>query len=342
MKKSIWTILFSTVFLFTAYSQSGEVEQIVQKGIELYDEGDYKGAVEQYKKALKIDKESPLANYEIAMAYYALKDYENAVKYSDNVINAKADLMEQAYIINGSALDLQGKSKEAIKVYTKAIKAFPKSHLLCYNLALTHYKLKDYKKTESAIQDALKINPGHSSSHLLLAYLMSDQGSRVKTLLALYNFLLVEPTGNRAESAFELLTDELQKGVKKGDDNSISITLTDNGESDEFQAAELMLSLLAASDGLEENEGKTEYELFTSNNESFFAVLGELKKDSKGFWWEFYVDFFYAMKNEGHVEAFSYYISLSKGDENIDKWLESNSEKLDAFSNWYSEYKRKF
>lgn len=342
MKKSIWTILLFTVFIFNAYGQSEEVEKFVRRGIELYEEGDYKGAIDQYKKALKIDKESPLANYETAMAYFALKEYENAIEYSDKVIDAKSDFIEHSYIIKGSALDLTGKTKEAIKAYTKAIQDYPKSHLLHYNLALTHYKLKDFKKAESAVQGALKANPGHSSSHLLLAYMMNDQGSRVKTLLALYNFLLVEPTGDRAESAFERLSNELQKGVKKGDDNTISITLTDNGESDEFQAAELMLSLLAASGGLEENEGKTEYELFTANNESFFAVLGELKKDSKGFWWEFYVDFFYAMKNEGHIEAFSYFISQSKNDENISKWLEENTTKFEALSNWYSEYERKF
>lgn len=342
MKKTIGALLFFAVCSFNVQAQSGEVEQLVKEGIEQYDNGDYKAAIATYKKALKLDKESTLVNYEIAMAYFAQEDYEKAIEHSDVVIDAKADLIEESYIIKGSALDLLGKPKEAIKAYNKAIKDYPKSHLLCYNLGLTYYKMKDFKEAEDAVQKALKNNPEHASSHLLLGYMMSESGQRAKSLLALYNFLLLEPGGKRGATAFEVLMEETNKGVKKGDDNTINITLSDNGQSDDFMAAELMLSLLAASGDLEENKEKTEYELFTSNIESFFAVLGELGEDKNGFWWDFYVDFFYTMKNEGHVEAFSYYIAQSKEDTQIGTWLEANTAKFEAMSNWYAGYERKF
>lgn len=342
MKKTIKTILIFTVFICKAYGQSNELQNFVDQGVKLYDNGDYKGAIEQYKNALKIDKKSDLVNYEISLTYTALKEYEKAIEHSENVISNKKDYVDQAYIIKGSALDLLGKSKEAIKTYKVAIKEYPNNHLLYYNLAYTSYNLKEYKDAEGALQIALKIKPSHASSHLLLGYVMSDQGNRVKSLLAVYNFLLLEPKGNRAKSANELLNYELQKGVKKENEKSTTITLTDNKESDEFRAAELMLSFLEASKSIEKNENKTEYELFADNTKSFFSVLGELKKDNRGFWWNYYVDFFYAMTNDNHIETFSYYINQSKEDEKISSWLKNNKDKVDAFSKWFLNYNRKF
>lgn len=342
MKKTIKTILIFALFICQAYGQTNELQNYVDQGVKLYDHGDYFGAIEQYKKALQIDKNSPLANYEISSTYFALKEYEKAIEHCDRIISAKSNYVDQAYVLKGSALDLSGKSKEAVKTYVKAIKEFPNNHLLYYNLALTFYNLKEYKDAEVALQNALKIKPSHASSHLLLGYVMSDQGNRVKSLLALYNFLLLEPKGNRAKAANELLDFELKKGVKKENEKSITITISDNKESDEFRAAELMLSLLEASKSLESNEKKTEYELFTDNTKSFFTVLGELKKDNKGFWWDYYVDFFYSMTNEKHIDAFSYYVTQSKEDEKITSWLEDNKDKVDAFLTWYSNYDRKF
>ncbi|MBN8703160.1 MAG: tetratricopeptide repeat protein [Bacteroidetes bacterium] len=341
-EKNIKTILIFTLFICKAFGQNNELQNFVDQGVKLYDNGDYKGAIEQYKKALQVDKKSPLANYEISSTYFALKDYEKAIEHSDYVISAKSNYIDQAYILKGTAFDMLGKSKEAIKTYEKAIKEFPNNHLLYYNLGYTSYSLKEYKDAELALQNSLKIKPSHASSHLLLGYVMSEQGNRVKSLLALYNFLLLEPNGNRTKAAYELLDFELKKGVKKENEKSTTITLSDNKESDEFRAAELMLSLLEASKNLEENEKKTEYELFADNTKSFFSVLGELKKDNKGFWWNYYVDFFYSMTNDKHIEAFSYYITQSKEDEKIFIWLKDNKDKVEALSKWYSNYNRKF
>ncbi|MGC4102144.1 hypothetical protein [Ferruginibacter sp.] len=70
-------------------------------------------------------------------------------------------------------------------------------------------------------------------------------------------------------------------------------------------------------------------------------MLGELKDKKKGFWWNFYVDFFYSMKNSNHVQAFSYLISQSKNDATIDSWLKDNQTKVEAFNKWFEEYQRK-
>jgi tetratricopeptide (TPR) repeat protein len=314
----------------------------VDAGITLHDSGDYKGAIEQYEKALTFDLKSPLANYEIAMTYLALKEYDKAIEHCGIVIAGNSDYALQAHILEGSALDLLGKPKEAIAAYKKAIQQFPEHHLLYYNLALTLFNQEEFKDAEEALQHALRIKPAHASSHMLLGYVMREQNHRVKSLLALYNFLLLEPKGNRAKSALEILNSELKKGVTRNSDKSTSIVLSKGDEKDEFSRAEFMLSLLEASKDLEKNAAKSEYELFSDNNKSFFSVLGESKKTNKGFWWNYYVDFFNALADNNHVEAFSYYISQAKDDEKITAWLKNNQGKIDAFSKWFLGYKREY
>ncbi|MCW3102732.1 MAG: tetratricopeptide repeat protein [Bacteroidetes bacterium] len=341
MKKSLRVILIFTMLVCKAYGQTDELKKYIDKGIELYDKGDYAGAIAEYEKALKIDSKSALANYEMASTYFAMEKYDKAIERVDVVIDENKDYVDQAYILKGSAQDLMGKSKDAIKTYKKGLKNFPQSHLLHYNLAYTYYNMKEYKDAEGELQEALKIKPSHASSHLLLGYIMRAQGSRVKSLLSFYNFLLLEPTGKRAKNAFAALDEQMKKGVTRESEKSTTIIISDSKGSDEFSAAELMLSLLEASKGLEKNEGKSEAQLFADKTKSFFSVLGEMKDKNKGFWWDYYVDFYYAMVNENKVEAFSYYVTQVKGDAEITDWLTKNKEQLDAFSKWYEGYERK-
>lgn len=329
-------LIISVIHLSQAQDQAATH---INKGIALHDSGQYTEAIKEYKEALKISPDSPWANYEMASSYFANGDYSNAIKCADAVIKIKAEFVDQAYILKGSAQDTQKKTADAIKTYKTGIKSYPDSYLLHFNLALTYYNSNDIDNAEKSLINALKCNPEHSSSHLLIAYIQSDKGNRVQSIMAAYNFLLLEPSSNRSKGGYELLMSQWNKGISTDGEKTINIELSAM-EKNEFQAAELSLSLLAASKGIEKNEGKTEAELFAENTDSFFAILGEIKNGNKGFWWDFYVDFYYEMHNQGHVEAFSYYVSMSSENEEVVDWLKSNEAKIEEFSDWYNTYKR--
>ena len=75
-------------------------------------------------------------------------------------------------------------------------------------------------------------------------------------------------------------------------------------------------------------------ELFVESTDSFFSILGELKKENKGFWWDLYVTKFYDLIQTKNNEAFSYYISQSTDYENVSKWMDENSTKMKEFIDW--------
>jgi len=314
------------------------VKQYVSEGIEYHDAGKYDQAIEAYQKALSLDENSALAHYEIAMTYMYAKEYEKSLQHSAKVLDLNDQYLLPAYVIKGNCLDALGESKKAIRTYNKGLKKIGENYLLYYNLGLTYYNQEEKENAKEAVLNAINQNPKHASSHLLLGYIMNDQGNKVQSLLSLHYFLFLEPNSGRSPAALELLKEQFSGNVERTSDTDISISLNPEAlEADnEFGSAEMMISMLAASNNIEENEGKSKEELFISNTESFFNILGELKKKkNKGLWWDFYIPLYSELATTKHLETYCYYIMQSNNEVALD-WLKSNGERIEGFNEWLS------
>lgn len=329
-----YKLLFFCILTFNAsfiLGQSDEIENLVKRGIVHHDKGEFSKAAEFYLKALDMDPNSSLAHYELGFTYLSAKEYELAEKHSKKVLDLNNGHLLAGYIAYGNSLDLQGKTEKAIKAYEKGIKDFD-NYLLHYNHAMACLNSGKIDKAYESAINAISNNPSHASSHLILSKIMDEKNIRIKAMLPLYFFLMIEPNTERATIEYNTLRNYIDHGVSKKGDKNINVVVPMNDDAD-FGAAEMMISLLKASENLEENKGKSDLELFAINNDKLFKILGELKKENKGFWWDYYVTFFYSMANENLSTPFSYYISLSKGQEVTD-WLDENNEEIERFSGW--------
>lgn len=335
--KKLFTISLAFFWTLGLWAQENQIKELVSQGIELHDQGKYDEAIAKYKAALAIDKNSSEANYELSYTYLETQHYEEGIKHSKLVIEQNSDNQHGAYIILGSCLDLAGKPEKAIKIYKEGLEKFPNSNLLNYNLALTSYNQKDYDGAEKAAINAIIAKPTHGSSHIILAATMKAKGQRVKALLSTYYFLMLEPNSKRSKNNYNSLRTLLGQGVEKKDEKSINVNVPLNPSNDnEFDAAEMMVSMLAASQFTEENKNKSELELFAETTNKFFSVLGELKNEKTGFWWDFYVTKLYDLVQTNNDTAFSYHISQSNDSEIVTKWMTDNANKMQSFSNWMS------
>jgi tetratricopeptide (TPR) repeat protein len=331
----LFTLTLSIFLGIQLFSQENKIKELVTQGTALHDQGKYDDAIAKYKAAIDLDENSTLANYELSYTYMVTKQYELGIKYSKKVLDQNSDNQQGAYIVLGSCLDMLDKHRKAISVYEEGLTKFPNSNLLNYNLALTLYNEKDYVKAEKACITAIKSKPSHGSSHILLAAIMQSQGNRVKSLLPLYYFLMLEPNSRRSVPNYNNLRNQLGLGVEKKNDQNINVNVPFSATTDSiFGAAEMMVSLLAASRFTEENSKKSDIEIFIETNKGLFSILGELKNDNTGFWWDMYVTKFYDLVQSNNYEAYSYYISQSTNSEEVKKWISDNSNKMQNLSVW--------
>ena len=167
---------------------------------------------------------------------------------------------------------------------------------------------------------------------------MNAAENKVQSILSLHFFLLLEPNSQRSADALELLKEQLAGNAEQTGKNSMNIILDPSAldKKNEFGSAELMLSMFSATNMSARKEGISDEQLFTSNNESFFKILGELKKKkNKGLWWEYYIPFYYDLAKSKHFDTYCHYIRQSESTE-AGEWIYTHEKELAAFDEWLS------
>lgn len=327
--------------IFNAIQSFGQaaVDSLVNLGIRNHDQGNYEDAILLYKQALALSPKSSLVNYEMALTYMHMRDYENTIRHADVVIDQNGDLVLPAYLAKGSALDYLGKTKQSIKLFQNAIANFGDHYLLNYNLALDYYKVKEYNKGMDLLVKGIGTNQKHPGSHFLLGATMADLDKRVQSLLSLYYFLLLEPNTERSKTAYSLLVEQFGGNVRheKDGQGDTKTFINLNAPDSEFGPADMMISLLQASKTLDENKNKTEAELFAVNTTSFFKTLGELKSGKyKGLWWDFYIPFFNKLAHSKHMDTYCNLIRQS-ADTNSAQSVRDNESKIQDLRAWLAD-----
>jgi tetratricopeptide (TPR) repeat protein len=326
-------------------------KEFFKKGIELYDAGKFEEALVQYEFALKILPNNSGIFYEMATTYVALEKFDKAIKYAEKVIKNKNGNEALAYAVLGTAYDMDGKPKKAIKAYEKGVKAFPNEYNLYYNLGITQFAQKDYDGAEKSAMSSITNNPKHANSHNLLGNIELEKNKKIKSLLPCYGYLMLKPTGKLSVAIRKSIESIYLKGVRvkqDGGNNTIFIDVAMLGSKEEFGSEESTLSMLASMQALVIDKTlkdslkivETPENRFFSNTQTLFRLLSEEKrKPFDSFWQTAYVNPIKELYDAKHVEAFCY--SIYGDTEGVKKWQEENVDKVVSYDNWLKEQKNK-
>jgi len=317
---------------------SPEAEELVRKGINSHDQGDYMTAIDYYKKALDIAPDHPVIHYEMGFSYMSLGNSGAALEEADKGLAAAKvrnynEVIPSLLDLKGSALDNLGRNEEAIDVYLEAIDKYGAANtLLYYNLGLTYYRSGRPEEAADALRKGLLINPNHSSSNYLLGRICMEEGMKTKAFYALCYFLLMEPNTDRAVQSYNTVVNML---VNRDE----TIGFHDNGA---FTTADMVISLAFTLD--EANFRMSEKEKIQAKLYYVFTNLDEQKNSgkigrSKGdeLWWDFYSPFFNRIAKSKYFGTFCRYIGLTT-DPDADAWIENGRDEIEGFFDWLNEY----
>ncbi|MBO9661126.1 MAG: tetratricopeptide repeat protein, partial [Chitinophagaceae bacterium] len=293
------------VLLGTLCCEAQGLDPILKRGIKLHDEGKFEEAIATYDSAIAANPGSYLAYYEKSLSLMKSGKLQESIDLSDWALKKFPDGEENAsfYVNNGTCWDLLKNPQKALEVYDEGIKKYPGTSLLYFNKAITLYNTGKLRETEAALEKSIHYNPYHASSHQVMAVLKS-QSNRSYSLLAGLFFMVIEPTGKRAEGRLQLIEAAIGANVEKKDDKNVTINLSMPDKKDkqpnDFSMMEMVMSMSVALDHSDKNKNETRPQRMQRVLDTVFAVLSEQEKGS-GFGWAFYVPFFADLKNKGHL-----------------------------------------
>ena len=163
----ITTFLFSSdsaIHSLSAKEETNNANSFYKKGLKKYDQKDFKGAISDFTKAIKINSEYADAYEERGKAKDALSDFEGAISDFTKAIKINPKFGDAFYnrgLSKGELKDFKG----AISDFTKAIKINPKDGDAFFNRGLSKGELKDFKGAISDYTKAIKIDPNNYDAY---------------------------------------------------------------------------------------------------------------------------------------------------------------------------------
>lgn len=350
MKKTS-IFIFSLLIYVCSFGQlSSEAEKCIIKGIEYHKKGQYDKAIEEYDKALIFDKDNIFAYSEKAMTLMRQKKEREAIKLCEKAIeiHPKNSNLESIYITMGTCYSHLDLPHKAIEKYDEGLQLFPNQYLLHFNKGISYYGLDYYDEALRCFEKALTTNPFHAGSHNAIANIHQMKHNRIPSILSYSFFLLIEPEGNRAKRNFEQLIYVMKSNVERTDKKNITININssqideiedgDSIKANNFSSIDLILSLTDALELSKNSKDKMDRESFYNKIESMSSLLKSSRSENKGFYWEFYAQFFIDMLDNEHLEAYSYIAFMTTQDKKIVKWIEKNDDKIKALYEWTRNY----
>jgi len=346
MRKIVFLLV--GLFIFTTAFSQDEVKTLIQEGIELHDKGDYEGAIAKYDAALKLEPSNGKAMYEKSYSLIESKKYTEAAEILKTILkeNKDPEYRKLSYVNYGTVLDYIGDKSKSLEIYDKGMKEFPNFYLLPFNKGITQSSMNDSKGALESFQRSVTLNPKHASSHNVIGR-SHFETHRIPATLAFFTFLLIEPTGQRAEKNLDFFNQLMTRGVSKGENGNVTINISmdmlddsKKSKEDDFSGAELMLSIMSSSNELADTLGaKTEADRLDIKMQMLINSISDVKKKEKGFIKNFYVPMFVEMKKKNYVKTACYIAMSSTNDKLILQWMDENSDAVNEFYDWFKSYK---
>ena len=120
-------------------------------------EGGQRKAVDEYAQAIDINKKDYDSYYKVATLLTDLDKKDEAEQMLVNLLSKKPDYIE-ATIALGDLLIEKEDFKEAVNVYTEALKINPVSFDLNYNLGIVYTMLNDFQNSKMYYEKAAELN----------------------------------------------------------------------------------------------------------------------------------------------------------------------------------------
>ncbi len=160
LKEKVSEIKASTTNVAEITSQNLEAYQHYFKGEEFIDKLDFDLAIEELKKAIKLDSTFGLAYYRLAYAVDWEMNPQHSAKYITKAISMLNRIPEkERYLARALATNIQEGRSAAIEVLDEMEKIYPNDKEMLYNIGDWSYHIGDLVKAKQYLEKVLAMDP---------------------------------------------------------------------------------------------------------------------------------------------------------------------------------------
>lgn len=342
-------MMMATTLVAGAQSQNRDLaREKMKKAIELMDNGQIEPSIVLLEEAIKLDPDEPTYFYEIGYAKYLDKDYKAAIKIMKDLVKKKQGF-PGVYQLLGNSYDLTGDPDKAIDTYEKGLKEFPEAGNLYLEMGVMQMTArKDNNKATQYFEAGVKAAPKHSSNYYWLGKLFCNSESQVWGMLYGEIFMNIERGSKRTEEMSKLLYLTYKSGIQFND-TGMTVSFSKHNvilwdpKASEKDPGLLLRKLMPY--------GTKVYEL-----ELALAIAGEkhidlasLHRIREKFLEAYYknghahkypnllFDYQLKVKQQGHLEAYNYWLLSRGNEEEFANWKAANEGKWGDFIRWFQQ-----
>ena len=355
-------LVISCFAVSVAQAQTTDKEKALAKkneAIELMDNGKLAESITLLEEARKLDPAEPEIVYEMALAQYQQKNFDEAMKLLKELVKKK-QATGRVYAMMGNALDEMGKPEKAIDTYDEGIKKFPGEGNLYLERGVMELRRNEYNAALGFFEKGIKAAPMYPSNYYRAAKIFLDSDQEIWGMIYGEIFMNIERGSKRTEEISKLLYYTYKGEIKFESDTTVSVSfakqnntiLLDPRQSKKAQVNSLASALaeqVMASMGKSFANGAYEMTLVKSIIGEKMINLASLNRIRTKFL-DIYAqegrdtsypvvlfDFQRKVKEAGHLEAYNYWI-LGLGDEKVfGEWRSEHEQQWNDFMKWFKE-----
>ncbi len=184
------------------------------------DGGEAASAVAAMEALARLHPDNYAVGYELGYTQIANGEYRRAAA-TFRKLQGHKDCDDRSYQMEGNALDYMGQRGDAMRAYRRGLARFPRSGRLMMEMGNMSLSDGDYDTALRLYEQGVEAEPSFASNYYRAAWVLL-QSSAAESGLALGEaFLLMEPTGERAETMSRMVCDTYRAMSPRGDATTI-------------------------------------------------------------------------------------------------------------------------
>ncbi|MFM2224978.1 MAG: hypothetical protein RJA07_1180 [Bacteroidota bacterium] len=338
MKFSFSLLIF---FLFTitisfglALSEKQVAKSKAIEAVKLIELRQFDKGIKLLQEAAKFDPTNAKIVYQMGLAYYEKKDFENAILVFARLVKMN-DLKPEYYRTYSNVYDDWGKQKEALLVLENGLLKFPSSSVLHLEMGNIFAAQKKYNAAITAYEKGIDTDPMLASNYYHAAKLYCYSNEEVWGMIYGELFMNLERNSKRTTEISKLLYETYLSEIKFTTDSTMTVSFSRNANSKNSEPFGVNIyepTLIAALKGTKAININT----LDKTRAKFLDIYYEKSFQNK--FNNVLFQFQKQIKDAGHFEAYNHWLLYKGNETDFVIWQVKNKDKWERFIEWYKNH----